>query len=422
MSAKLTFLRALVVGTVSGVLTSACQTYDFEPVEPLAISQTTETRTIEARASKPNLMLLVDTSGSMTAPVDPTLPGCKVGTQVCGDSNPCNTSVCPTRWSDLQAAMSSFLSESGSIARIGLTTYPDLAGNGGDECGTSSSVSVPFPADTDEDAALLANAELVKNKLLSIKNSTTTNEQTPKGGTPTSLSLQYVGGRPEMQGANRADFVVLLTDGLPNCNANYPSPFGTPNSTCFCILANGNCTFAPEIGCLDTDASVGAVKQLLDKQIQTIVIGFGTDFKANTEAGRRGAATLNGMAEAGGFKRECSTNAQCGTDDTCDTSKGLCTRRFFQAGNKTELVEALKAIANKVIVDKPCELRIEPAERPSTEELVVVYLNKERLSPGPETWTLKEPGIVFQGATCARIESSSPSSPANIEVRAVQTR
>jgi hypothetical protein len=234
--------------------------------------------------------------------------------------------------------------------------------------------------------------------------------------------LQYVGKLQELNGPNRADFVVLLTDGLPNCNAKYPSPFGTPNSTCFCILQGGNCTFAPETGCLDTDASVGAVKQLRAKEIQTIVIGFGTDFKANTEAGRRGADTLNGMAEEGGFARECTTNAQCGADDTCDTGKRLCKRRFFQAGNKTELVEALKAIANKVIVDAPCELRIDPAERPSTEELVVVYLNGERLSPGSDTWTLKEPGIVFQGSTCARIESSSPSSPANIEVRAVQKR
>ncbi|MFY0578453.1 adventurous gliding motility lipoprotein CglB [Cystobacter fuscus] len=154
--------------------------------------------------------------------------------------------------------------------------------------------------------------------------------------------------------------------------------------------------------------------------IKTIVIGFGTDFKANTEAGRRGAATLQGMGVAGGFERKCSKNADCGTDDTC--TAGRCNRSFFEAENKDQLSQALRAIAEEVIAEAPCELRIDPAERPTSEELMVVYLNGERLSPGPDTWTMKDPGIVFLGSTCARIEASSPSAPANIEVRAVQKR
>ncbi|EPX55689.1 CglB [Cystobacter fuscus DSM 2262] len=420
MRAKLTFLRALVVGTLSGVLTSACQTYDFEPVEPLAISQTTETRTIEARALKPNLMLLVDTSGSMTAPVNPTLPACRVNGTVCGSTaNPCDVTKCPTRWSDLQDAMSSFLDESGTIARIGLATYPE-----GDSCGASSGISVPLPEDEKEDdATLKENARKVKASLLAIKNSGPAGSLVPQGGTPTSSSLAYVGSRPELRKDNRADFVVLLTDGLPNCNENYPTP--GPSQDCFCILSS----CAPEsgterIGCLDTNASVAAVKALRNSDekldIQTIVIGFGTDFKANTEAGIRGAATLQGMGVEGGFERKCSTNADCGTDDTC--TAGKCKRSFFEAENKTQLSQALRAIAEEVIAEAPCELRIDPAERPTSEELMVVYLNGERLSPGPDTWVMKEPGIVFQGSTCDRIEASSPSAPAKIEVRAVQRR
>jgi len=180
MRAKLTLLSALVVGTLGGVLATGCQTYDFEPVDPLAISQTTETRKIAARERKPNLMLLVDTSGSMTDPVDPTLAACRPGGVVCGDARPCDTRVCPTRWSELQEAMNDFLAGSGSIARIGLATYPDLSG--GDSCGSTSAVSVSLPpADKDDDATLAANAELVKNKILSIKNSSTTpGVQTPQ--------------------------------------------------------------------------------------------------------------------------------------------------------------------------------------------------------------------------------------------------
>lgn len=433
MRAMLNFPRALVVGTLCGLLAAACQTYDFEPVEPLAISQTTETRRIEARARKPNLMLLVDTSGSMTAPVNPALAACKLGNgQTCGAdaNNPCNTAVCPTRWSDLQSAMSSFLEENGTIARIGLATYPNPTTPTGEVagCGATSALSVALPTgDLEDDNTLKTNSSAARAALQAIKNSrsgTSDRSQIPTGGTPTSTSLQFLGSRPELQSTDRADFVVLLTDGLPNCNAKFPKPY--PDPTCFCILATCDNELAKTVGCLDTDASVSAVQGLRntdpDRDIKTIVIGFGTDFKANTDAGRRGAATLNGMAEAGGFSRECSTNADCGSDDTCDAQAGFCRRRFYQAENKEELSEALKAIANKVVADAPCELTIPPEQQPSSEDLVVVYLNKERLTAGPDTWTLKSPGIVFLGSTCAKIEASSPALPAEIEVRAVQKR
>ena len=63
-------------------------------------------------ANKPNFMLLVDKSGSMDQPVDPTIPACHVGGingPLCGDpqkTNPCDTSVCPTRWSELTSRRS----------------------------------------------------------------------------------------------------------------------------------------------------------------------------------------------------------------------------------------------------------------------------------------------------------------------------
>ncbi|MET0406386.1 MAG: adventurous gliding motility lipoprotein CglB [Cystobacter sp.] len=444
MRAKLNFLRALVVGTLSGVLATACQTYDFEPVEPLAISQTTETRVIEARARKPNLMLLVDTSGSMNDPVNPALPACRLSNgETCRgnlnsgvDARACNTRTCPTRWSDLQEAMSAFLAESGTVGRIGLATYPDNRLAGG--CGASSSISVPLPeGDVEDDATLRANAEAVKNKLLSIKNDKPSDEDptpTPIGGTPSSTSLRFVGSRPELQGDDRADFVLLLTDGTPNCNANYPSPYGSPGSTCFCTLGSPpgsnqslcSSNVARTVGCIDTDASVDAVKQLRNtdakKDIRTIVVAFGTEFKSDTGVGTRGAATLNSMAQEGGFARKCSKNADCGAGDSCDLSAGLCARRFYQAENKDELSRALKAIAEQVVAENPCEVRIAPEARPTSTELMVVYLNGERLAPGGDTWEPQEPGIVFKGSTCARIEASSPSSPARIEVRAVQSR
>ena len=53
----MTSMRTILLAWASLALV-ACQTYDFEPVEPLAFSQTTQTRVIQARAARPELMLL----------------------------------------------------------------------------------------------------------------------------------------------------------------------------------------------------------------------------------------------------------------------------------------------------------------------------------------------------------------------------
>ncbi len=107
MRAKLTLLSAFVVGIFGGALASGCQTYDFEPVEPFALAQTTIAEVVRAKSLKPNMMLLLDTSGSMTLPSDSTDPDCRdpnapVPTRpLCGEPGniPCDVNKCSTRWS-----------------------------------------------------------------------------------------------------------------------------------------------------------------------------------------------------------------------------------------------------------------------------------------------------------------------------------
>jgi len=424
MRAKLNILSALAVGLVGGVLATGCQTYDFEPVEPLAVAQTTESRSIKARAPKPNLMLLVDTSGSMKEPAEPSLEVCKKNGVSCGESTfQCNIAGgCDTRWSALQKAMTDFLKGTATSARIGLTTYPK-----DDFCGASSAVRTTLPAEDLEDATTLtAKADEALNTLLAIKTyATATGDKTPEGGTPTGESLKFVGtqlvNQRAQQKVERSDFVLLLTDGLPNCNENYPDAY--PSTKCFCTLTNG-CNFTPKTGCLDTDASVAAVQQLRAQNIKTIVIGFGADFSSGTTAAVKGAQTLNAMAIAGDFKRTCAADADCGTGDTCNKTEGVCNRRFYQAGNKDELLAALRQISEKV-GDNPCLLTFtDPAQAPTAEELVVVYINGERLAAGTDTWQLlpDKSGVKFLGSTCTRIENSSTANPVDLEVRAVQAR
>src|SRR5205809_1019309 len=113
-----------LLSLVAAVVAAGCQVYDFKPVEPLAISQTTQAKTIRVSSKKPNLMLLVDKSGSMDLPINAGASGCGTNCGT-GSGNPiCNPTTCDTRWTELQDAMNAFLTASGSVARMGLTYFP----------------------------------------------------------------------------------------------------------------------------------------------------------------------------------------------------------------------------------------------------------------------------------------------------------
>jgi hypothetical protein len=424
MRVNRTLLSAFAVGIVGGALMAACQTYDFEPVEPLALAQTTVGDVIRAKAARPNLMVLLDTSGSMTQPVNPSDPDCTQNGVLCGTNPPCNVNTCPTRWSEMRGAMSSFLTSSGSIARMGLTTYPASEGTSATQCNASTAVKIPLPQVDDSDtAALQSVATQIANEIL---NKPVSGPGGPSGGTPTSESLKFVGAQAELQTQDRDDFVLLLTDGLPNCNLNAGDP-----RTCTCTQTT--CGTTNSLACLDKDNSVAAVSQLrTQRQIRTIVIGFGADFvldpnePADSPANKQrqaGFDTLNAMAVEGGFSRgnTCATNSDCGAGDECLPTK-QCRRRFYQAGNQQELTNALAEIINRVGNTDPCLLKLDPAQRPSDDSLIVVYVNGESVPRGSDTWELTSDGVKVLGQTCTRILSSTDANPITLEVRAVQRK
>ncbi|MBZ4414204.1 adventurous gliding motility lipoprotein CglB [Myxococcus sp. MISCRS1] len=427
MRAKLNLLSlsALALGALAGVVTG-CQSYDFEPVEPLAIAQTTVEETISALSSKPNIMLLVDVSGSMTLPVNPSEPTCMVRNNqgnlvVCGQSLACPTDTCPTRWTDLQAAVPQFLATSGPFVRFGLTTYPEATGNSGVEaCTKASATSVrkDLPA-VEDDGSLLEHANSINAILQGIPNFGTGQ---PIGGTPTSGSLRFVGSLEALKDPDRKNFVILLTDGLPNCNeANEYSGAENP-AQCKCTISATGCSTAGTAferrGCLDTNASVTAVQELKAAGVTTIVIGFG----AETATGE-GTAVLQAMAAAGGFARSCADDpTACGANDTCIAATGLCSRTFYQAGNQEELAAALERISKEVINPEPCLIPLKGPQLPSNPQLIVVYVEEERLQAGDGTWSLTDEGVLFNGATCDRIKNSRPEDPIKIEIRAIRQR
>ncbi|MDP1829407.1 MAG: adventurous gliding motility lipoprotein CglB [Archangium sp.] len=290
---------------------------------------------------KPNVMLLVDVSGSMLQPTNPAGAACPAG---CGtSSNPC-PATCPTRISELKSAMATFLQASGAVARLGVTVFPTDT-----LCRPAIDVDVTFPPATSTDegseAALTATAQQVNARIQAL---------TPLGGTPTAASLAFLGSYAGLVDANdfRDDVVVLVTDGLPNCDDANANQLCSCSNTCSaaqitsCSCTTSTCTNTLcAKGCLDRDGAVLQVKNLRAKGIRTVVVGFGADL-----ASGEGTALLDAMAREGGFTRHCPTgaDAECGGNaGSCDTLTKLCAASFFQAANATELAAALRSATQR---------------------------------------------------------------------------
>jgi hypothetical protein len=408
-------LRAVVIA-LAAVASAGCQTYDFEPVVPLAVAQTTQARTIVAKQQKPNMMILLDKSGSMAAPIDSTNPNCP-GTSCPGPSCPAN---CPTRISELRSAMQTFLSGNGNVARMGLTAYPTDP-----TCGAPSAVRIDTSTSNDVDSELQATATQINQAIQAIG---ITGSQPPGstnevgGGTPTGPSLNFLGTYTPLQDPNRADFILLLTDGLPNCNPSNSN--NCINATaCKCTTSScGTDTSAPfcTLGCLDQGGAVSAVADLRTKDILTIVVGFGAD----TGAGD-GPLVLNAMAEAGGFARACpnGTNAECGSNNTCDQATRLCQKKFYQASNGAELAAALADISDLIKNTNVCEFDL--TATPADPRFISVLFDGTNLTrDDTTTWTYTQVGgdkVTILGQYCDKLRTSTPQNPVKIEIRVVET-
>jgi hypothetical protein len=400
-------LLAFAVGLVS-----SCQAYDFEPVDPLAVSQKTQPKSLVGRVLKPNLMFLIDKSGSMNfaanGAIAPCTPGCnQSGQPVCAVG-------CKTRLGELKSAMGTFLSTSGNLAWMGMAVFPTAAaGSNGavDACGATSSADIRVqltPNQTDLPGELIASANAVNMQIQTLN---------VGGGTPTGDSLKFLGDYAPLADPKglRDDFIVLLTDGLPNCNSNNVNT--CMGSSCRCTLVPATSCMPSSYctqGCLDKDSSAAQVTALRRKNIRTIVIGFGAD-----TASGDGPDTLNEMAENGGFARSCQhgTDAECGANNTCDVSTRLCQRKFYQATSAAELATVLADIGEKINPRTVCIVPLD--EIPKDPSLLSVVVDGKHENASPTTWTYAGGAVTFTGAICDRIKQATSAAPVEVEFRIV---
>ncbi|HCF61861.1 MAG TPA: hypothetical protein DFS52_28175 [Myxococcales bacterium] len=278
---------------------------------------------------RPYLMLVVDKSGSMN------------------DSASAESTT--TKWDDLVAAFadpsSGFLTTSRDQLHFGLTLFPSSMA-----CDPGRIV-VPL-------STYRHNADQVVSRLAST---------VPEGGTPTSLSLQVAATDPRLVDAEpeHPRFVMLLTDGLPNCNdSNAGLCAGCRSNTASCGSQSGCrpteppydlCEPRPFDGapCLDEENLVGAIEELRAKGIVTLVIGFG-----RATASGNASRVLNRAAVEGGHPRQGATES------------------YYQANT----VEELKGFLEELLREFPCELALAP--KPTAANLVTVNVRDSKAGAG----------------------------------------
>ncbi len=412
-------------------LALGCQTYDFEPVSPVSLGQTTTSVSISAKQLKPNLMLLLDRSGSMRLPFDPTQAACGS----CGQTGQpsCDPVACPSRWDVLTTTASDFLSQHGTVARMGVAFYPSLSGanivdpgsgNPSNFCGPSSSIDVPLPT-SDEDAALRDNATAVDFAIKRVGATASPLAGGVGGGTPTGDSLVYVADHANFGSTiQRQSFLLLMTDGLPNCNPASGLDANVNPAACDCTDGPTStvCTYYPVLDCNDFNETARKVSNIRATGVKTIVIGFGDVFGSSAQR------SLQQISLAGDFQRRCAAGGgECDPNDSScylETNPTLCSEQFFRAASKEQLSAALAAVTSAILQGNPCLVELEPAPVDPTFLTVLVTENGVTTAyPYPsDVWTFAalpdgNATLTFNDPLCATMRSASEN--VSYEIRSV---
>lgn len=169
---------------------------------------------------RPNVMLLVDRSGSMSAP-----GGCAAGS-------------CPSKWQQL-LALGGYLADVKQHARLGLTVFPSLEG---EACSVGAGTMVPLSDADDVDAQILDSVARIA----------------PGGRTPIAAALDALTATGALDDPTRDNVIVLLTDGQPNCT---------------CEGDDADC---------EREEAIAAVTRLADRPVPVTldVVGFGASATA----------------------------------------------------------------------------------------------------------------------------------------------
>jgi hypothetical protein len=273
------------------------------------------------------------------------------------------------KWGTIQIALEKIMISLGPRAQVAAAVFPDPGSQ--NQCAPGVQVFPPMRGDPQgQVAGALAQ---------------TLGRFVAGGGTPTAATLEQLA--PAIEAIPGKTYVILATDGGPNCDAaaictaatctnnieNQPScPPAGPN----CCAADAG---AGAGGCLDSQPTIDAVTALSQAGIPVYVVGV--------PGSAPYADLLDKLAIAGGKAR--GSEPQYYAVDTADQAAFLAT---------------LSTIAAKIAGS--CTLTLNQA--PPDPSLINVFLDGNVLpQSGPDGWTLSGSTVTILGASCQAINDGT---------------
>src|SRR6478735_962443 len=305
---------------------------------------------IPAVSDPPNLYFVVDRSGSM-------------GDLLSGSAY--------SKYENARIAISVMLRAVGHRLRYAAAVYPAYLNQDG--CAPGLPIFPITAGDSPRYAAIGENGPVLSELLQRLGNNR------PSGGTPTAATLREL--QPTIMGlGGKKTYVVLITDGAPNCNlalrcgvdACIPNIEHLAVSGVACDDSFNCCS--PKVGagdCVDADESEAAVAEYQQAGIDTFVVGM-----PGSEAYR---SMLNRLATAGNTARPGQT-------------------AYYAVSDTEQLSLALRSIGARVAIS--CELPL--GETPGDPDLVNVYFDNQVVPKSNEDgWRYGDQNTIkFVGAAC----------------------
>lgn len=275
------------------------------------------------------------------------------------------------KWSTIINVLGQLVVDLGPRVKIGAAVFPNTRTNL-DECGPGLEVFAPTQGDTPPGWLGPTGVALL----------TTLGHLSPFGATPTAVTLKAL--QPQLQALPGKTYVVLATDGGPNCNptAACAGDQCQPNieSIAGCAPTGPNCcTGVNNLACNDGEPTKSAVAAITASGIPVYVVGV--------PGSAPYARLLNELAQAGGTAR--TPDAGAGTTQYYDVN----------STDQTAFEAALRNVAARVTGS--CTMQLNTA--PTDPGLVNVFLNEKPLAQDGN-WTLTGQTVtIVDPKTCQSI-------------------
>lgn len=279
------------------------------------------------------------------------------------------------KWSAMKTSLATSLAEVDDNVGLGLALYPI------DGCSV--------PAGSDIEVSVQPSAQALPDVLAAL------DDAMPSGGTPTAAALArahayFTDGAGSVLTGDK--FVLLATDGGPNCNdsASCGAATCTVNIDGMCPAQVANCCDpdqageGAQAGCLDDDATTAAIAALAADGVDTFVVGIpGTETYAES---------LDAFAESGGRPSSSDSPRYFAVSASGDGASGL--------------TSVLRAITGSLITS--CRLQLD-SDPPDLRKLNV-EVDGTVVTQGDDGWALdtstSPPTVELLGESCDRIEQN----------------